>query len=320
MKQKLALIILLLNCSICLAQNELAKKGTITLADNQKIAFNNVRLQDGKFIFFDIKSGSEKNLAISEIKYIEDERDSKIFTNKSVVDRTREADLKLAEEQKKQAIEVETKKAVDFKQKLEAEKKAPAMNLYPAGIYATKEDFLNKIPTSTEELIPKEVVDLDKSILYGIPDECFFYNLKTDKKIKNAFAVTYRGNLYFQVGAILDNRNKTDRAQDNDHPNSFVKVRSYGNNYYYLEAELANIWAQGSAVFGAGIIVGGAIANGMIKGKGIVWDVKNQEFNIFKNCQDYNDFIKDKYADGIQECDKQQPDMVRVRNAIEKIK
>ena len=320
MKYKLFLIILFLNCTNFLAQSQLAQKGIITLANNEKIAFNNVRLENGKFVFFDIKSGSENSLTISEVKYIEDEKESKIFTNKSVVDRTREADLKFEQDQKKLAIEAETKKAADFKQKLEDEKKAPAMNLYPAGIYVTKEDFLNKIPTSSEEIIPKEVVDLDKSVLYGIPDECFFYYLQSDKKIKNAFAVTYRGNLYFQVGAILENRNKTDRAQDNDHPNSFVKVRSYGENYYYLEAELANLWAQGAAAGVGGAIIGYAVANTMIKGKGIVWDIKNQEFNIFKNCKDYNDFIKDKYPEGVQQCENQQPDMLLVRKAIEKIK
>ena len=58
----------------------------------------------------------------------------------------------------------------------------------------------------------------------------------------------------------------------------------------------------------------------MIKGKGIVWDIKNQEFNIFKNCKDYNDFIKDKYPEGVQQCENQQPDMLLVRKAIEKIK
>lgn len=321
MKIKLSVVIFLINCFVCLSQNELAKKGFITLADNQKIAFNNVRLQDGKFVFLDIKSGMESSLAISEIKYIEDERDSKVFTNKTVVDRTREADLKLAEEQKKSAIEAETKKAAAYKQKLEEEKTALAFGIYPNGVYFTKEDFLNKkASNSSYELIAKEVGGIEKERIYGIPDECFFYYLSNDKKIKDVFAVSYRGHLYFQVGAILDNRNKTDRAQSNDHPNSFVRVKSYGDNYYYSEAELANIWAQGISAGVGGVVVGVAIATTMNREKGIVWDIKNKEFNIFKNCQDYNDFIKDKYPEGVQKCENQQPDIVLVRQAIEKIK
>lgn len=320
MKSKLLFIALLLNHVVCLAQNELAKKGVITLADNQLVAFNNIRLQDGKFVFLDVKSGTESSLAINEVKYIEDQNNSKVFTNKSVVDRTREADLKLAEEQRLKTIAEETKKAADYKQMLEEEKKALAMGLYPNGIYCTKTDFLNKTPNSSVELVPKEVVDLGKEIINGIPDECFFYDLKLDKKVKNAFAVSYRGRLYFQIGAILGNRNKTDRAQTNDHPNSFVRVKIFGDNYYYTEAELANQWAQSSAVGGFGIIVGSVMANGMIKGKGVVWDIKNKEFNIFKNCLDYNNFIKDKYPEGVQKCDNHQPDIRLVRKAIEKIK
>lgn len=314
------LIAILLNCIACFSQTELAKKGMIILADNQKIAFNNVRLQDGKFVFLDVASGTEKSLGLSEVKYIEDDRESKVFTNKSVADKAREADLKFEAEQKKLAIEETARREAAYKKKLEEEKKALAMGLYPNGVYATKEDFLNKTPTNSEEIIPKEVADLEKSVLYGIPDECFFYFLQSDKKIKNSFAVSYRGRLYFGIGAILNNRNKTDRAQSNDHPNSFVRVRSFGENYYYSEADLANLWAQGFTVAGAGAIVGGAIANGMVKGKGIVWDIKNKEFNIFKNCQDYNDFIKDKYPEGVQECKNQQPDLILVRKAIEKIK
>lgn len=249
MKFKLSLIIILLNSFISFCQTELAKKGIITTATNEKVAFNNVRLENGKFAFFDVKSGSESNLAISEIKYIEDEHDSKVFTNKTVVDRTREADLKLEAEQKKIAKETAIKQAEVDRKKLEEEKTALAFGIYPNGVYFTKEDFLNKkVSNSSYELYTKEVDGIEKDRIYGIPDECFFYYMSNDKKIKDVFAVSYRGRLYFQINAILKNRNKTDRAQDNDHPNSFVRVKIYGANYYYFEADLANIW--GTRCFG----------------------------------------------------------------------
>lgn len=318
MNLKLFLAATLLNCFVAFAQ--LAQKGNIILADNQKIAFNNVRLENGKFVFFDIKSGAESSLAISEVKYIEDDRNSKVFTNKTVVDKSREADLKFEAEQKRLAIEAETRKVAEYQKKLEAEKIMPAYDLYPAGIYATKEDFLNKKPNNTEEIVPKELEGIEKEIYYGIPNDCFFYYKQSDKKVKNCFAVSYRGNLYFQIQAILNNRNKTDRAQSNDYPNSFARTQIHGDNYYYLEADLANFWAQGAAVGGFGIIVGGAMAEGMINGKGIVWDIKNKEFNIFKNCYDFNDFIRDKYPAGVQPCEKQQANIELVRKAMEKVK
>mgnify|MGYP000439297352 CR=1 FL=1 len=67
-------------------------------------------------------------------------------------------------------------------------------------------------------------------------------------------------------------------------------------------------------------MIRGIIASDLIKGKGIVWDFENEEFNIFKNCKDYNEFIKDESPDDIQKCEKRQPNMFAVRKAINKIK
>lgn len=191
---------------------------------------------------------------------------------------------------------------------------------YPEGVYRTKEDFINKKPFQKVELTPKGLIGLEKPTLTNITHNCFFYYTFSDEKIKDAFAISYKGHLYFQIYAILENRNKTDRAQSNNFPNSFVRVLLGGTNYLYTEADLANGWAQGLAVGGVGGAVGFAMSNKMIYGKGIVWDFKNNEFNIFKNCEDYNDFIKDKLPEGIQKCKKNQPDVLLIRNDIEKIK
>ena len=57
-----------------------------------------------------------------------------------------------------------------------------------------------------------------------------------------------------------------------------------------------------------------------VLGKGIVWDFKNNEFNIFKSCKDYNRFIKGKSNTDIQNCTSHQPNMFEVRKTILKIK
>jgi hypothetical protein len=115
----------------------------------------------------------------------------------------------------------------------------------------------------------------------------------SDSKLKNVFAVVHNGYLYFNIAAILVNRNKNDRAQTSDFPNSYTKV-ILGRKLPLYRGDLANVWAKGLA-YSAGA-AGGAVASTLNTGKGIVWDFKNQEFNIFKNCTDYNDFIKDKSA------------------------
>jgi len=191
---------------------------------------------------------------------------------------------------------------------------------YPEGIYKTKDDFNKKTPSGTSKLIPKRLYGIPKPVLENIEHNCFFYNAETDKKIKKVFAVSYRGHLYFKIGAILKYRNKTDRAQSNDNPNSFVRVILGGNNYLYTEAPLANAWAQAFAYGAIGGGVGSVLASTMTYGKGIVWDFKNNEFNIFKNCEDYNEFIIDKSKDDVQNCEEAQLDVLKIRSAINKIK
>lgn len=314
MKYKLLFIILIINCTICLSQSELAKKGTITLAGNQKVAFNNLRLVDGKFVFTDIATRSEKELAIKEVKYVEDEKMSRVFTNKSVETAN---DLRMAKEAKRLESEQKEKQTMDEKLRIMREE-AGSLKLRKNGIYKTKEDFIKERISSSDEVVAKGLYGFEKPMLNKIENHCFFYYKATDEKVKKVFAICYKGHLYFQIYAILENRNKTDRAQSNDFPNSFVRVISGGENYYYLEADLVNGWAQGLAYNGGA--AGGAIENSLHSQKGIVWDLKNKEFNIFKNCLDYNDFIKDKYPEGVQKCENQQPDMLEVRKAIEKIK
>ena len=168
--------------------------------------------------------------------------------------------------------------------------------------------------------MPKGLIGFVKPKLTTIEHNCFFYNEDTDEKLKDVFAVSYQGHLYFQINAILSNRNKTDIAQTNDFPNSFVRVIMGGKNYLYTEANLANQWAQAISYGAVGGAVGGALANSVIYGKGVVWDFKNSEFNIFKNCEDYNEFIKDIYPNGVQGCENQQPNVMNIRKVIEIIK
>lgn len=130
MKFTLPLFILLLNYTFVIAQSELAKKGTITLADNQKIVFNNLKLINGKFSFTDVASGSEKELAIKEIKYVEDDKMSRIFTNKSIETAD---DVKKATEDKQHAIEEKEKKEMNEKLRIMREE-AGSLKLRRNGI------------------------------------------------------------------------------------------------------------------------------------------------------------------------------------------
>lgn len=268
-------------------------KGFITVTTGQKMPFTNLRIIDNQVIFMNVETKTEFTYFVANIKQLEDMDKNVIYTKKTI-------------------------------EKTEPKKEVKIVNdslfrpNYPEGIYKTKEDFINKKPTETVKIVAKGLVGFEKPFLNNIEHNCFFYYNATDEKIKNVFAVSYNGHLYFQVNAILSNRNKNDRAQTNSQPNGFVRVIMGGVNYFYTEANLVNQWAQGLAYSGGAI--GGALASNMVHGKGVVWDFKNQEFNIFKNCEDYNDFVKEKYSDGLQDCPNQQPNVLEIRKVIAKIK
>ena len=189
---------------------------------------------------------------------------------------------------------------------------------YTDGIYKSKSDFINRTPSSKSEIYPVKLYVVERITDSLFEHNIYFFSEEKLSKIRNVFAISYKGQLYFQIKAILKNRNKADRAQSNSRHQSFVRVINGGKNYLYTEAELVNQWAAGTTVnFG---FVGGQIYKDLIKGKGVVWDYKNQEFNIFKSCKDYNEFIENILPDAMQECDEHQPDNFKVREAIEKIK
>jgi hypothetical protein len=274
-------------------------KGFITISTGQKMEFSDLKFVDNQVIFTNIVTKSQFTYFLNSINLIEDESHSVIF--RKFIPTKNEPDL------------IKEKELIQENDTL-------FKPFYPEGVYYSKDDFINKKVSNLGKLIPKGLVGFEKPKLNTIVHNCFFYIESSDEKLTNVFAVSFQGHLYFQINAILSNRNKKDRAQSNDFPNSFVRVIIGGNNYFYTEANLANAWAQGLAYGGVGGAVGGSLANTFIYGKGVVWDFKNLEFNIFKNCEDYNDFITSVYPEGVQVCVNQQANYLKIREIIKKIK
>ncbi|TDS13900.1 hypothetical protein [Sphingobacterium paludis] len=195
----------------------------------------------------------------------------------------------------------------------------PMETNFPEGIYLTKEDFLKKVPNNNDELVMKTIAMKPKIINDSIPDHCLFYYKDSDKKVKKIFAISHKGDLYFQALSVLTNCNKKDKTETTHALRSFCRVLIGGSNYLYAELDLANSWKQGLG-YGLGGAAGGVIAANAIKGKGLVWDFKKEQFNIFRHCKDYNEFMTDVYPDGVQQCQDKQPDMDQVRATMELIK
>lgn len=263
---------------------KIVKSGKITLINDEIIEFSNLTYEKNEQVkYTNVTSHSEEHLFLPSIKDIDE--------NEVVF--------------------------IDLNEKVE--KDTLFRVHYPEGIYVTKEDFLRQKPSKFDKVIPKGLYGFEKPELTEVEHNNFFYYADSNTKVKKVFAISYQGHLFFQVNAILKNRNKTDRAQESDFGNSFVRVISGGKKYLYTEAELANTWAKGFAYGAVGGTAGYYLAQSTIKGKGIVWDFENEEFNIFKNCKDYNQFMQANHPEGMQKCENQQPDMHLVRKTIAEI-
>lgn len=277
--------------------NKEIKTGIITTVTNEKIAAKDIKWDiNGKASFLNAGNKQMEDLYENSIKSLEPTEENTVnFTSIT----------------NEKPLDPSIKKVVDD---------GLYRPILPEGIYVTKQEFIDKIPSQKKHLSKRGLYGFEKPVLEDADQICFFFDEK-ESKLKNVFAVVQNGILYFNIKAILDikNRNKNDRAQDSDNPNSFARVTMGGNNFYYSEINVGNVWAKGFAM-GAGGTAGYSMMQSENSYKGLVWDSKNQEFNIFKNCKDYNDFIKDKSPEDVQECTTNQPDNFRVRKAIEKIK
>lgn len=193
---------------------------------------------------------------------------------------------------------------------------------YPEGVYETKEDFVRK-RNKNYPLTAKSIEYRNKKkVIYkpetGVPQSCLFYYTKNDEMVRDVFAISYGGEIYFQLNAIMEYANRKDRFQNNIHDYPFVQVLFSGGHYMYTEAPLADEWEQGLAMnAGPG---GYDMAVRMQLQKGVVWDLYKFEFNVFKNCKDFNAFIAPLYPEGVQQCTGKGANLADVRRAIKAIR
>lgn len=279
-------------------ENDTIASGVLTFINDDEINFYNLYKEQDKLFYTNVTTGETEHVFTPSVKSIA-RKDPSLAQIENTKNETQEIDNQNTDN----SLSDEN-----------------FYNDYPEGVYESLDDFIHKKVNTSYTLEPRGLTGFVKPVLDTIEHTCFFYNKKTKYKVTKAFAISYKGELFFQIKSILKNRNRKDRSQSSNFVNSFVKVLKGGPNYLYTEANLANAWAQGFAYGAIGGVAGTSMAQDMVHGKGIVWDVKNKEFNIFRNCKDYNEFAQQVYPKGIQSCPKKQPDVLAIRKVIEKIK
>jgi hypothetical protein len=203
--------------------NQQIAKGTIHTSSGNTIDFADLEYRNDKVYFSNLASSKRDSLMQSDITFVKVE----VLGNPK--------NLKKNESPKSSNV---------------ARQRRPndpdllsALSNYPDGVYLSKDDFLNQKPVQMS-LQPYTGTGFKKIEMFNPESSCYFYDTSTDSKVKGAFAIVWRGYLYFGLKAILKHRNSEDTSQDTEYPNMYVQVVLAGSNYYYMEAVLANYWSK----------------------------------------------------------------------------
>lgn len=250
--------------------NQKIAKGTIHTSSGNTVDFADLEYRNDKVYFSNLANSKRDSLLQSDLTFVK-------------VEVLRKPKSQENEPPKISTIVAEPRRPND-------PDLLPALNKFPDGVYMTMYDFLNQAPKKMS-LQPFTGTGFNKQEMYNPEDSCYFYDKANDSKIKGAFAVVWRGYLYFSLKAILKYRNSDDINQDTEYPNMFVHVLFAGSNYYYMEASLANAWSK-AGFFAVGGSVGYTLASGTNHNKGVLWDCNLLEFNILRHCDDLNVFLE----------------------------
>jgi hypothetical protein len=180
---------------------------------------------------------------------------------------------------------------------------------YPEGIYNNIEDFISK-KVNSMGILERRTLWGKKITTDSLLNQIFFFKDTIGmSKLKKVFAVSYKGNLYFQQRYIVKYAKSDDSNESADNDNSFHRVISDGK-YFYLEGPFANVWSKGLAGGLGGI--GGAIIDASISNlKGVIFDFEKKEFDFFRNCKDFNVFLKERDSNETVDCEKYNIKVVR---------
>ena len=184
-------------------------------------------------------------------------------------------------------------------------------------IYWSIEDFAENLCDDSESPYVDKVV--------GKKNPVKRYLVKTDlknKKLRKAFAVKIDGEMYFDQYQITRYLSKGDNLTSPGTDSYYIKVVSQGT-YEYLE------WTDGggsgpgvgigSGAFGTGVGLGTSLSLGKKKIKGIIYDPQRFEFNVFKNCKDFNEFLAERHPELAYECKKKKLPIEKVREVMSKL-
>ncbi len=186
-------------------------------------------------------------------------------------------------------------------------------NLYPEGVYLNYRDFISKTPSNQKRVEARDVLNPKRKINDPSIDNCYFNYIRNKKRVKDAFAISYKGSMYFHVKSLQKLMEKKDRKQKIDFKDSFIRVVGQGK-YLYMEGYFKKGGGLGFSIGGGPISIGTGGPKEELKG--IIFDFEREVFDLFRDCEDFNDFLITTSAVTAFKCDKKALPLEIVRNLI----
>lgn len=151
---------------------------------------------------------------------------------------------------------------------------------FKTGIYKSFNDFKNNIPSDT---ITNFNVKTGNDTLSHR-----FYRGIDNKRLKKEFAFCDSTGLYLSLKKVIKLFSKEDKNQLKDDGNYHIKAIQVGQRYIYFEDYFTS---KSAAIFGG--LIGGSAARRL---KPIIYDREKQVFNLFKNAEDFESFLKKEHS------------------------
>ena len=193
------------------------------------------------------------------------------------------------------------------------QEEALPINNYPEGIYLSFEDFLTKKPANTQTVEMRDVMRPKQKVLDPTIDNCYFYYRRKNKRVKDAFAISYKGSLFIRIKEMRKYMVKKDRRQKIEFHDSFIRVVDQGQ-FLYMEGYFRKGGGLGLSI-GAGPVAVGS-GGPREEMKGIVFNFEKQEFDIFRDCKDFNNFLLESTNRRPFKCDQKSVPLPVVRRII----
>lgn len=190
-----------------------------------------------------------------------------------------------------------------------------APNYYPEGVYPDFESFLDVKPSRRKTRVEARDVFRPKiKIDDPFIDNCYFYDQRTNKRMKDVFAISHAGSLYIHAKSLHKFiGDKKDRRLKVEHKDSFFRVIEQGE-YLYLEGYFVKGGGIGFSIGSGPISIGTGGPREQFRG--IVFDFEKESFDVFRDCKDFNRFLALDYRDLTFECDSKEVPMDIIREII----